>query len=501
MPRRREQDPTAVLGEREVASSTELVRRLEASGFRHARKILERSFRTKGIWRSQSVVLPSGGRLFARFPFYGTAEFLQALRPWIEQSRPGLARVMQALDRFPALDIDTVKKLLAVPLDSKAGGSKFDRELAALLEAGIGVTDDSGTARLRLIRKKLLGTEEGTKLGFQLLAENETQRHLLALLMRHYRQQNLITWNTPEPGQPHVYNKGQMFSTVAYSRLRPMQRKRDGKWKACAVPFESLARPAELFDIEGFIERLHRAGDHKNSHFRPLGVFGARSFSPEALRRGKEFGLAMVNYKELFGDAGLAAITNAQQLLASLTDNSAADSPGAADSLAQKLADSMAKLKDNPMVSALCGVAFETFAVAVLRGRPVEGVTAGLDVPFDDNGVETTRDVDASGNQDDVWFAIECKALKAEKSVDEETVRKFYTETVPAFLRYVGKNNVRELRAEIWTTGTVSSETLGYFKTLRLDRRVKARILTRPEIEIPRKIASLARIMDVIASL
>lgn len=59
-------------------------------------------------------------------------------------------------------------------------------------------------------------------------------------------------------------------------------------------------------------------GDQKNAHFRPLGVFGARSFSPFALRRGKEFGLVMVNYKKLFGDARLAASTNAQQVLASL---------------------------------------------------------------------------------------------------------------------------------------------------------------------------------------
>ena len=231
-------NPTDVLGEREVVSSSELIKRLEDRGHRHARKVLERAFRAKGIWRSQDIVLPTGARLFARHPFYGTTEFLVALEPWLRMARPGLARVLHALDRHPALDIDTVKKLVAVKLDPKGGGARFARELAAIVEAGIGVTEESGTARLRLIRRKHLGTDDGKKLGFELFAENETQRQLLVLLMKHYKLQNLIAWNTPEPGLPHVYNHGQIFSTVAYSRLRPLQRKVEGKWKACPVPFE-----------------------------------------------------------------------------------------------------------------------------------------------------------------------------------------------------------------------------------------------------------------------
>jgi hypothetical protein len=224
---------------------------------------------------------------------------------------------------------------------------------------------------------------------------------------------------------------------------------------------------------------------------------GARSFSPAALKRGKEFGLVLVNFKELFGEAGLDAITQAQELMAAL----AAGTDAGVDTVAERFATTMEHLKDNPMVSALCGVAFETLAVAILRGRQCEDVRAGLDVAFEENGLKTTRDVDASGHIEDKWQVVECKALGAAKSVDVETIRKFYTETVPAFLDHVGRNNVVECKAEIWTTGCVSADADAYFKSLRHYRRVQAAILTRKQIVVPRRLRKLERLMDAIAAL
>jgi hypothetical protein len=272
------------------------------------------------------------------------------------------------MDRFQGIDIDTVKKLVAVKLDAAGTGVRFDRELTAIEEAGIGAIDDTGTARKRLVRMRYKGTEESKALGFKLVAEVEIKRHLLALLLQHYKQQNIIAWNTPEPGEPNVYNDGQLFDFMAYTRLRPLRRKSGESWKSGPVPFDVLGRAAELFDVEGFIERLHRAGDHKGSRFRPLGVMGARSFSPEALKRGKEFGLVLVNFKELFGETGLDAITKAQELMATL----AGGNDAAVGTVADQLAESVASLKGNSMVGALCGVAFETLAVAILRGRQCE---------------------------------------------------------------------------------------------------------------------------------
>ena len=90
------------------------------------------------------------------------------------------------------------------------------------------------------------------------------------------------------------------------------------------------------------------------------------------------------------------------------------------DAVADEFATSVARLKDNPMVNALCGIAFETLAVAILRGRHCEDVRAGLEVRWGD----TTRDVDASGRIEDRWQVIECKALGAAKSVDEAMIKK-----------------------------------------------------------------------------
>ena len=149
------------------------------------------------------------------------------------------------------------------------------------------------------------------------------------------------------------------------------------------------------------------------------------------------------------------------------------------------------------MVNALCGIAFETLAVAILRGRHCEDVRAGLEVRWGD----TTRDVDASGRIEDRWQVIECKALGAAKSVDEAMIKKFYTETVPGFLDHVGRNDMKESQAQIWTTGIVSPEAEAYFKSLRHDRRVQPAILTRKEIELPRRMKKLGRLLDVIATL
>ena len=462
---------------------------------------LERAFHDKGIWRSESIVLPTGGRIFARRTFYGDAAFLTAIHPILVRLRPGLARVLAAMQQHDAIDIDTVKKLLAVKLDAYGSGRSFDRELAAIVEAGIGTTDNAGTGRLRLVRRKHVGTDEGRNLGFHLYAEQETERRLLSLLIRHYRQQNLIAWNTPEPMEPRPYNNGQIFSAFAYSHLRPLRKVYKGKRKACPVPFEVLARSAEQYDVAGFIERLHRAGDHTRSRLRLLGVMGARSFSPEAFKLGRDFGLAMVNFRELFGQATLDTLATAQALLAGVADPETVANGATPDILAGKLAESIAELKNNPLVSDLCGMALETFAVAALRGANVEGVRANVHVPFAEHGSLSSREVDVCGFNDETWHVIECKALNADKELPVEYVNRFFKETLPAFLSDVGKNKVKICHAELWTTGKVSSELRAHLTTLRLDGRVKREIRTRDSIPVPAKISSLSRILDVIAQL
>jgi hypothetical protein len=495
-------NPTGILGPREVVTSTELIHRLQRRGnsAANARQILRRSFlRANGIWRTDQLQLPAGGRLFARSTFFGDSAFLAKIAPILVQKRPGLARVLAALERFDGIDLETLQKLLAVRLDSSGRGAAFERELAAVVEVGIGQLDTSGPGRPRLVRRRYYETPESEKLARQFAAQRETERRLLTLMMKFYRQQHFIAWKTPDPDLPRPYNGGQIFSAVAYSPIHPLARMRQGRRISCPVLFESLARSAEVFDVAGFIERRYRAGDHAQSKLRMVGVMGARTFSPEAFQLGRRAGLLMVNYKELFGDVMLDMLATAESLLAA---GEAGTSSTASNAQAEKLADTLLDLKSFPLISDLCGMALETFAVAALRGLGVEGLRTNLPVPYFNGEKEVTRDVDVSGAVNDVWYAVECKALRQDNEVTEAQVEKFFTQTVPSFLHHVGKNNIKTCHAEIWTTGTVSATTLAFLGGLKLDQtRIKPAIRTRKDIQIPAKLSSLSRLLDVIGKI
>ncbi len=60
-------------------------------------------------------------------------------------------------------------------------------------------------------------------------------------------------------------------------------------------------------------------------------------------------------------------------------------------------------------------------------------------VPF----MSTVREVDVYGNCGDDVCLIECKAYHGKKLIPPEDVKKFYSETVPAFLKWWEKRNGR----------------------------------------------------------
>ncbi|AWI08303.1 hypothetical protein CKA38_02680 [Ereboglobus luteus] len=403
------------------------------------------------------------------------------------------------MKKFEAIDCNTVKKLTAVKLDKKSGGEKYTNEISAISEISIGnVLSVGAHSILARLKYSVSDVEALIKLSNELEADSEIARQFLSLLIKHYRQQSIIAWNTPEPGDDILFN-GQLFSAVAYTHLRPLVRYQGTKRIACPVLFEVLARSAESFDVEGFIERLRRAGDHTRSKLRLLGVMGATSLSPDALKLGKNHGLVMVNFRELFGETAVKMIQQARELLLSLSarrDEANAQDPNA---LADQMVTSISSLKSNPMVNELCGMALEIFTVAVLRSRNYEDVKARLTVPFSTNRENTVREIDASGHNDDVHYIVECKALKADKELKLDQIKKFFCETVPSYLKFIGKAEISKCHAEIWTTGKVTPEASAYLNSLNLDRRVKRGILARQDIKIPKNIASLSRILEVIA--
>jgi len=491
-----------ILKPREVVSSMDLLRRLEKRGHSPAgaRKILERDFADFGVWRSDQLRLATGARLYASKLFYGDAQFLKAIRPILERQRAGVARVLDAIELCEALDLSAITRLTAVRLDPTGSGKALRRELTAIEEAGLGKLVVNQAGWEYLVRTKHAGSPEGEKLSLQLMAQREAERQWLSLLLKQLRRQNLIEWNTPVL-YDHPFNR-QLFSGYAFSKLRPLLRFKARKAVSCPVVFEILTRNAEVFDVTAFLERMLRAGANPQAKLRMLGVIGAPSFSREAFNLARKNGLMAVNFRELFGQAALDLMVAAEDLF--VTFSAAPDSPPSASSaaaVAEKFAASITALRNHPMVTDLSGLAFEAFACAALSGKGFEEVRAGLKVPFSHEGVATYREADVTGHSDDTHCIIECKALNGKNEVDREDVRKFFTETVPAYLDHVGKSNVDSCRAEIWTTGKVSEETRSYLTDLPLNKRVVRAIHTRDKIPFPQKLKPLARMLDVLATL
>lgn len=332
------------------------------------------------------------------------------------------------------------------------------------------------------------------------MAQREAERQWLTLLLKQLRQQNLIEWNTPV-----LYDRPlnlQLFSGFAFSKLRPLLRFEKGKAVSCPVVFEILTRNAEVFDVTAFMERMLRAGANPQAKLRMLGIIGAPSFSRDAFNLARQNGMMAVSFRELFGQAALDLMVAAEDLFVSFGGmpdslpfaNSAAD-------VAERFATSITALRNHPMVTDLCGMAFEAFTCAALSGKGYDEVRAGLQVPFRHEGIATYREADVTGHTDDSHCIIECKALNGKNEVTREDVRKFFTETVPAYLDHVGKSNINSCRAEIWTTGTVPVDTRSYLADLPLNKRVVRAMHTRDTIPVPKKLRPLARILDVMAAL
>src|SRR4051794_13054534 len=90
-----------LIGPSELATSSQLVQRIIARGTsqENARQIVRRHSARNGIWRSERVILPGGGRVFGRSAFIGTEGFRTAVMPILSEHRPGLARMVESLQQ------------------------------------------------------------------------------------------------------------------------------------------------------------------------------------------------------------------------------------------------------------------------------------------------------------------------------------------------------------------------------------------------------------------
>jgi hypothetical protein len=209
--------------------------------------------------------------------------------------------------------------------------------------------------------------------------------------------------------------------------------------------------------------------------------------------------LVTINLRQLFGDAAFEAIVQIQELLKNVTG----DPAKAKDDEYADLAKMVESLKTNPFIADLKGLAFEALAGLLVKNDQWEEVQLNLKVPFELPEGLTDREVDVSGQKNswDEVCIIECKAEAATKPLDDAYVRKFFTQTVPAFLKAKCKEQApARCKAEIWTTGVISEAAKNTLNELKLAKYIQPQILGHEQLisQLPRTLDSTKRLIETI---
>ena len=473
----------AAIGANEVKTSDEVVQFLSGQGQSPpaARGMLSRAAKSGRIWRSEHCRLPQNGRLFARPDFAGTNDFFIAASEKIgETDRKGLARCLTGVSEEGALLDITARKYLATALDENSERARyptFEQELAALGEFGI--DSDSLASGDRFLFARRVDIELAATAALQAVTRRRIECLLARILVDTLRRQNILSWNRYEVASPTdgaVYFNKHAFSAFGYSYLDPMVVRNDrGRDVGCPVLIDVFADTCNAHHLEGFCERLLRATFRGRSRQRHLGVIAAPDFQVDAWNAARQRKLWTVNLRQMFGDQALDALAEVEKLLREVD-------AGTQDGREiQSITRLLSELKANPIVTTLRSISFEAVAALVARSLGCEGVGLALDVPFQ----QTTRDVDVYGRRGNELWIIECKAIAANKDLDPADVRKFYAETLPAYVRYYRSREsapFEKVIAEVWTTGKVCGTAMQELGEITIASNVQARIRGYQEI-------------------
>lgn len=489
------------IGLNEVLTSSELLKRLQTSGIdsAYARQLLHRKADAQNVWRSECLVLPSGGRLFARNGFQKTEEFRQKCLPILKELRPGIARAMQAIVREEIILRSRAELLLASPLISdKANYPSYQNEVSVLTELGISRSEGGDGVLERLAHEEQDG-DTTYAIALRAYARFTTETALANLLFEQFRRENWISWKSKVPDQTGVlaqFNNFQ-FRATAFSHLRPMLRfNKTEKPKPTPVVLDVFAKTCEIYDVESFIERIVRAGQNKNRKLTFLGIIAAYDFDSVAWQLAKNEGLLAINLRQHFGEFAFEALVQVQELLR----NVAGEPEKANDADVKKLADTLAELKTNPYVVDLRSLGFESVSGLIGRTKGYENIHLNLKATTE-SGEEREIDVCGEKNGGEELLILECKAEAINKVLDPSYVRKFYTETVPAYLRTKSGRTIRECRAEIWTTGQVGEDARQALAEISLKPFVKPALLGHDDVkkQIPSTLSSCKRLLEAIS--
>ena len=433
------------------------------------------------------IRLPKRSRLFTLRASLQNRAFYHRLAEVITESRPGLARTIRALLKRRILLRADAQRLLAAPLKPKSSRTPtYNAEVKTLTDLQLCSVEESATALERLTINSLVGFPRSHRLARAGRTRQIVEMYITRMIADQFRKQGIIGWTSAtfsdiETGT--VRFSDYVFSAFGYSWLDPLVRRAVGqKPKPVPVLFDVCARRCDAHDVRGFLHRLARVGSNRNARMPVLGVLAAHAFSGDAWSVAKQRGLLAINLRQSYGDAALDMLAKLECL------HRQADAGGrfgehTAEIDYEGLANDVDELHAHPYVAALRSLAFEVVTAALLGAKGWVGVELRRQVPFQN----TTRDVDVVGKRDgeEEICLVECKAEHGTKELKPEYVRKFFTETVPAALKYftnVKKCNIQKCKAEIWTTGLVGERAQAELANLRLPKRVDARLLEKADI-------------------
>lgn len=425
----------------------------------NARQILRRQAKDDGVWRSEKLKLANNERLFAATSTLETPDFIANVAEKVSHTkRKGLARCLSALSTRHVLHRLDVIRLLAVSPSTAAnvGTRLYEAELEGLKELGIRIIHE-GTALESLVSPAIPDLKESDQIA-TIAAERLRYSALIArVLADMLRKQNLLSWNKvemPDTEVPYVTFNGQVFTAYGFSYVKPLVRwnQTENKSIPCPVLIDCYHDVCALAEVQAFAQRIQRATNRGRSKLPSLGVIAARDFPEDAWAFARKQGLVTVNLRQAFGEEALEAMVLIEKLLHGLEENDKAEAIENFKSFSSMMDD----LKTNPIVVALRSIGFEALSALILRSQGYEQVELGRHVPFGD----TTRDVDVFGILGDELRIIECKAYHRRKSVLEDDVTKFFTQTVPALKKWLRSRDIEfsKCKAELWTTGPLGND-------------------------------------------
>jgi hypothetical protein len=483
-----------------LTSSALLARASRGGGVKEAtlRQRLARAASAGRIWRSRALVLPRNERLVALEQPVADGPTLDRIAVILETVRPRMARVVRALQTTLALPLSHVCRLSGT-LPSEQAQESVARvchaleEIKGLRRLAAGTPLDSVVRTLEFTDSDAI---EAAMAGARQLVVGELL--LARIVCEALRYQNVVAWNGleyAEPGTGLVTFNGQPFSAFGFSYLAPLSVWREGRRVPCPVVVDIWPQGCREEHVASLMDRLQLAMHRGERRQQSLPIISAPSISRQAWSSARSQGLWLINLRQAVGNVALEALASVERLLLELGSGG----EQGADSAAESLAHSLRTLQSNPVFSTVRGIALEMLAGLILRADGAERVVMGKLVPYQ----QTKRDIDAVGYLGGQPVLVECKAVSRGMAANPEDITRFFSQTVPAFIKWSRQRDepVDSLRAEFWTTGEIDADCRAALGRVRLASVVRAELLDYGAIlrRIPAPLARCKELLPLIA--